>query len=173
MVVSKNLFPAKYQVGIVFSPTLNIPAPVFSLFITEYEVVFDEPDDIPETSTPPAAPEPALYNLHSETPPPVTHPNHHLNVHEQHSHRRYHSADPPHRASAVPPASFPVYNRGYQEPPQARQQAAQQQSYPQQSYQPSFQQQQQQQQYRNYLSPQPTYQQGRWANSREEADLFG
>lgn len=35
------------NVGIVFSPTLNIPAPVFSMFLTEFDAVFGEaPDDI-------------------------------------------------------------------------------------------------------------------------------
>lgn len=34
------------NVGIVFSPTLNIPAPVFSMFLTEFDAVFGEtPDD--------------------------------------------------------------------------------------------------------------------------------
>ncbi|PYH40525.1 GTPase-activating protein BEM3 [Aspergillus saccharolyticus JOP 1030-1] len=30
------------NVGIVFAPTLNIPAPVFSTFLTDYEEIFDE-----------------------------------------------------------------------------------------------------------------------------------
>ncbi|KAL4745542.1 hypothetical protein BDW72DRAFT_53199 [Aspergillus terricola var. indicus] len=30
------------NVGIVFAPTLNIPAPVFSLFLTEYDEIFDD-----------------------------------------------------------------------------------------------------------------------------------
>ncbi len=30
------------NVGIVFSPTLNIPAPVFSMFLTEFDAVFGE-----------------------------------------------------------------------------------------------------------------------------------
>ncbi|KAL2828644.1 hypothetical protein BDW59DRAFT_142794 [Aspergillus cavernicola] len=34
------------NVGIVFAPTLNIPAPVFSLFLTEFEEIFD---DVPES----------------------------------------------------------------------------------------------------------------------------
>ncbi|KAL3457786.1 hypothetical protein BJX64DRAFT_292829 [Aspergillus heterothallicus] len=33
------------NVGIVFAPTLNIPAPVFSMFLTEFEEIFD---DVPE-----------------------------------------------------------------------------------------------------------------------------
>lgn len=33
------------NVGIVFSPTLNIPAPVFSMFLTEFEAIFDKPMD--------------------------------------------------------------------------------------------------------------------------------
>ena len=34
------------NVGIVFSPTLNIPAPVFSMFLTDFDAIFGtEPDD--------------------------------------------------------------------------------------------------------------------------------
>ena len=40
------------NVGIVFSPTLNIPAPVFAMFLTEFDAIFsDEPDD--DSATPP------------------------------------------------------------------------------------------------------------------------
>ena len=51
------------NVGIVFSPTLNIPAPVFSIFLTEFDVIFGRmPDDtaIPTlqvTSNEPLTPE--------------------------------------------------------------------------------------------------------------------
>ena len=39
------------NVGIVFSPTLNIPAPVFSIFLTDFDAIFgDEPEATP---TPP------------------------------------------------------------------------------------------------------------------------
>ncbi|KAE8376851.1 hypothetical protein BDV26DRAFT_293763 [Aspergillus bertholletiae] len=31
------------NVGIVFAPTLNIPAPVFSMFLTEFERIFEDP----------------------------------------------------------------------------------------------------------------------------------
>lgn len=30
------------NVGIVFAPTLNIPAPVFSMFLTDYDSIFDD-----------------------------------------------------------------------------------------------------------------------------------
>lgn len=159
-------------VGIVFSPTLNIPAPVFSLFITEYEVVFDEPDDTPVTETPPTVTPPEAQPYDSSNyihePAPVSHTNHHLNVHDPSSHRRYHSADPPHRGA--PPASFPMRNQGYQESAN-RPQVHQQHSYAQQKHQQSF----QQQSYRPYFKPpQSSYGQGRWDNSREESsDLFG
>ncbi|KAL4961463.1 GTPase-activating protein BEM3 [Aspergillus stella-maris] len=36
------------NVGIVFAPTLNIPAPVFSMFLTDFEEIFD---DVPEHSS--------------------------------------------------------------------------------------------------------------------------
>jgi RalA-binding protein 1 len=51
------------NVGIVFSPTLNIPAPVFAMFLTDFDAVFgEEPDDTnvtpPEVSiTEPLTPE--------------------------------------------------------------------------------------------------------------------
>lgn len=51
------------NVGIVFSPTLNIPAPVFSMFLTDFDPIFGEaPDDtaIPSlqvTSNEPLTPE--------------------------------------------------------------------------------------------------------------------
>ncbi|KAL4875583.1 hypothetical protein BJY04DRAFT_223934 [Aspergillus karnatakaensis] len=35
------------NVGIVFAPTLNIPAPVFSMFLTDYEEIFD---DVPKSN---------------------------------------------------------------------------------------------------------------------------
>lgn len=37
---SKNKMSVK-NVGIIFSPTLNIPAPVLSMFLTEYEAIFE------------------------------------------------------------------------------------------------------------------------------------
>ncbi|KAK6376281.1 Rho GTPase activating protein [Exophiala oligosperma] len=33
------------NVGIVFSPTLNIPAPVFAMFLTEFEAIFEKTND--------------------------------------------------------------------------------------------------------------------------------
>lgn len=33
------------NVGIVFSPTLNIPAPVFAMFLTDFGAIFDQPYD--------------------------------------------------------------------------------------------------------------------------------
>lgn len=51
------------NVGIVFSPTLNIPAPVFSMFLTDFDAIFgEEPEDTnvtpPEVSiTEPLTPE--------------------------------------------------------------------------------------------------------------------
>ncbi|RVX73890.1 hypothetical protein B0A52_02780 [Exophiala mesophila] len=38
------------NVGIVFSPTLNIPAPVFAIFLTEFEAIFDKPAERETTS---------------------------------------------------------------------------------------------------------------------------
>jgi len=39
------------NVGIVFSPTLNIPAPVFSMFLTDFDAIFGEEPEA--TPTPP------------------------------------------------------------------------------------------------------------------------
>lgn len=40
------------NVGIVFSPTLNIPAPVFSMFLTEFDAIFGEgPESAPAAPT--------------------------------------------------------------------------------------------------------------------------
>lgn len=33
------------NVGIVFSPTLNIPAPLFAMFLTDFDAIFDRPTD--------------------------------------------------------------------------------------------------------------------------------
>jgi RalA-binding protein 1 len=40
------------NIGIVFAPTLNIPAPVFSIFLTEYDSIFNNaPQQIPPADT--------------------------------------------------------------------------------------------------------------------------
>jgi RalA-binding protein 1 len=40
------------NIGIVFAPTLNIPAPVFSIFLTEYDSIFNNaPQQIPPAET--------------------------------------------------------------------------------------------------------------------------
>ena len=39
------------NVGIVFSPTLNIPAPVFALFLQQYDGIFDQEPDSHEHAT--------------------------------------------------------------------------------------------------------------------------
>ncbi|KAI9894086.1 MAG: hypothetical protein M1814_004856 [Vezdaea aestivalis] len=44
------------NVGIVFSPTLNIPAPVFSLFVTDFDDIFCK--DLDDTAASPIAPSP-------------------------------------------------------------------------------------------------------------------
>ena len=41
------------NIGIVFSPTLKIPAPIFTMFLNDFETIFgDEPPDIPEATGP-------------------------------------------------------------------------------------------------------------------------
>ena len=41
------------NVGIVFSPTLNIPAPVFSMFLTDFDAIFGEEPAAASTTPPP------------------------------------------------------------------------------------------------------------------------
>src|ERR1700735_2754098 len=93
---SVRLNPANYAVGIVFSPTLNIPAPVFSLFITEFAVVFDDPDDTPITVTPPAAQDAPSYESYNSPPQPTSQPP---------THRRNRSFDPARSTLVYPPPS--------------------------------------------------------------------
>jgi len=163
-------------VGIVFSPTLNIPAPVFSLFITEYDFVFDDPDDETLTTPPPPvqlAANPQSYVVYNgpDNSQSNLHPNHHLSPHDQPSQRRYHSADPPSR-SPQPPPSFPMPSQGYQESHSYRPSFHSQQSYPPQSF---YQQQSYQQAFQHHLQPRApsTYQQGRWASPREDTqDMY-
>jgi len=159
MVISYRI-SANRSVGIVFSPTLNIPAPVFSLFITEYDTVFDEPDDSqPNNSSNPTG-DPPPYSAYNDTraSPPTSQPNN-LGVPESQSHRRFPSADhgvP--RASPQPPPSFPMHPQGYQRQPQSYQQ------YPPQQY-----------AYQHQVYPQYSAQPvARWNDRREESnDLFG
>lgn len=40
------------NVGIVFSPTLNIPAPVFAMFLTEFDAIFGEEPEDPNVTPP-------------------------------------------------------------------------------------------------------------------------
>ena len=47
------------NVGIVFSPTLSIPPPIFSAFLTEFDSIFGEtPEDMQMPSLEPTQPEP-------------------------------------------------------------------------------------------------------------------
>lgn len=52
------------NVGIVFSPTLNIPAPVFALFLQQYEDIFDQEPDHPRDQSSPVE--------HTLNAPPLT-----------------------------------------------------------------------------------------------------
>lgn len=52
------------NVGIVFSPTLNIPAPVFALFLQQYEDIFDQEPDHPRDQSSPVE--------HTVNAPPLT-----------------------------------------------------------------------------------------------------
>lgn len=45
------------NIGIVFSPTLNIPAQVFSMFLHEYQKIFFREDEVAESPKPLAAPQ--------------------------------------------------------------------------------------------------------------------
>jgi hypothetical protein len=156
--VRVNVFLTNCLVGIVFSPTLNIPAPVFSLFITEYDVVFDEIDEPPIVSS--TVEDPPPYNAYNnvQNSPPTSHGNYHVGVSESQSHRRFPTSDPPIHASPQPPPSFPMRNQGYREQSQSYQQY-QPQQYP------------YQQQMYSQQQPQSA---SRWNDTKEESnDLFG
>src|SRR2546421_5898494 len=160
-------------VGIVFSPTLNIPAPVFSLFITEYEVVFDEPDSTPDSTTPPAAVDPPSYIPPNDNQKamPATYSNTLLAVQDHPSHRRKYSNEASGRPSTSQgrpstsqlPASFPMHNHGQRDATYL-QQPHQPQIYPQQSY--------YQQSYQHYSAQQPAFQRQRTQDD-EDTSLFG
>ncbi|KAL8939755.1 MAG: hypothetical protein Q9211_002591, partial [Gyalolechia sp. 1 TL-2023] len=69
------------NVGIVFSPTLNIPAPVFSMFLTEFDAIFG--DGLEQASAPssegavnePSTPEDIRSPMLSDIPPPSSNPS--------------------------------------------------------------------------------------------------
>lgn len=59
-------------VGIVFSPTLNIPAQVFSMFLHEYKHIFVRPDDnLPDDRDTPHSPFQEHQEHHEERRPSV------------------------------------------------------------------------------------------------------
>jgi RalA-binding protein 1 len=153
-------------VGIVFSPTLNIPAPVFSLFVTEYETVFgdDEPDDPPPIQAkPPATPEPqsrAANNTdHASHSASNSQSNPLLSVRDPNPHRSRSAERQFRTMSSQPPPQFPLNNQGYQES----------QRPPLHQYQLSQSTYQQPQTYQRY--PAPSYD-VRY-ESREESDFYG
>jgi RalA-binding protein 1 len=145
---------ANSSVGIVFSPTLNIPAPVFSLFITEYDVVFDEPDD-PHVDINPPVTQDGQSHTDDNHPKATSHSHHHHGSHDN-NYRRYQSSESSARQQGQAPPSFPLHSQGYrvhQPYPAYPPQASQQQNFPQQVY--------------------PQHSNQRWDSSREESrDLF-
>ncbi|QQK41756.1 Rho GTPase activator (Bem3), putative [Penicillium digitatum] len=66
------------NVGIVFAPTLNIPAPVFSMFLTDYDSIFGDTESKPATSATELTVEntlspddlPSHYQMYSDLPTP-------------------------------------------------------------------------------------------------------
>ena len=73
------------NVGIVFAPTLNIPAPVFSMFLTEYDLIFgdDPPSWLVErmdelANAPPSASQQQLHPPGSHGPDDIRSPRHQM-----------------------------------------------------------------------------------------------
>ena len=100
------------NVGIVFSPTLNIPAPVFALFLTEFDAIFnqrqeqapDSEDDIVQTMLAPPggdvqaevrSPRHQMFSNLPNTPAPVN----------QQSYSQHASAQPAYEQSYLEPAA--------------------------------------------------------------------
>lgn len=64
------------SVGIVFSPTLNIPAQVFSMFLHEYKHIFVRPDDnLPDDRDTPRSPFRETYEERRPSVPTVQYMN--------------------------------------------------------------------------------------------------
>ncbi|OJD20677.1 hypothetical protein ACJ73_07988 [Blastomyces percursus] len=64
------------NVGIVFAPTLNIPAPIFSMFLTNFESIFGEP--VSEFSIHNAGPVELLGDTKSLNPEDIRSPRHQM-----------------------------------------------------------------------------------------------
>lgn len=87
------------NVGIVFSPTLNIPAPVFAMFLQNYEPIFGI--DPEEYELPSPAPDSDSQSQLSQGPPrPSTSQGNSVSPHRQ---RMMHSAADPPRGTPTPP----------------------------------------------------------------------
>lgn len=66
----------RISVGIVFSPTLNIPAQVFSMFLHEYKHIFVRPDDnLPDDRDTPSSPFRENHEERRPSVPTVQHMN--------------------------------------------------------------------------------------------------
>lgn len=104
------------NVGIVFAPTLNIPAPLISMFLTDFSDIFGTPLD--EANSP-------IHEIHVSAPP--------LGDEAIRSPRRQMFSDLPTPAynetsfqRFESPSGFPQTQAGYQQPPQQQQQQQQQ-----------------------------------------------
>ena len=87
------------NVGIVFSPTLNIPAPVFAMFLQNYEAIFGiDPDDYELPS--PISEDAASHAEKWEAPP---RPSTSSSNHSPHRQPRLDSMRDPNRSSPTPP----------------------------------------------------------------------
>lgn len=105
-------------VGIVFSPTLNIPAEVFSMFLHEYKHIFVRPDDnLPDDRDTPRSP----FREHHQERRPSIPTAQYLN-----------SVKPPNTPGLNSPRPFPPHLNQMQEPQTPRTVAA--------SYEPSYEQ---------------------------------
>jgi RalA-binding protein 1 len=147
------------NVGIVFAPTLNIPAPLISMFLTDFPDIFGTPLD--EANSP-------IHEIHVSAPP--------LGDEAIRSPRRQMFSDLPTPAynetsfqRFESPSSFPMGQGGYQQPSQQQQQNQQQQNQQQQN--------QQQPEYANYdtgFTPlQPSYNTAPSYETQYKAEGYG
>lgn len=132
------------NVGIVFSPTLNIPAPVFAMFLQNYEPIFGiDPEEYELPSPAPDSDTQSQTSGREPGPRPSTAQGTSVSPHRQ---RLMQSADPSRgtttppllhslndaRGAATPPPSFPMNRQGGGYEPQY---ASQQ---PQQGHRPAY-----------------------------------
>lgn len=124
------------NVGIVFAPTLNIPAPLISFFLTDYPDIFGMPADDSGSFD-----QDVRVNGHfdDEVRPPLRQKNSDIPNSTYDQHFQPQLAVSQQQWNGRPPSAFPMNNAPNYPPPQPPQQQQQQQHYVQHSnYEPGF-----------------------------------